>query len=249
MRVFWSIMCGAVLVVGVVYLAQGQPEAAKDGAAVKAVGDTAAPEPVLLQTDKDRQSYFFGVNVGRKILSEGLDINTQVMDMGVRDAISGEDLKLMPQEMQQENIKYNEHLRQRMMAFAKQNLEKGKKFLAENKMKQGVTTLPSGVQYMAVREGSGPKPTVTDVVKIHHRSKLLDDRIIDSSYRRSEPPKGVLVNNVIMPGLKEALQLMPVGSKWQLWLPPGQGYPRGGPPNAVIVLEVDLLEIVPPSSD
>ncbi len=240
MRVFWSIICGMVLMVGVVYLAQAQQEAETEGG---------MPEPSSLKTDSDRQCYFFGASIARKFINEGLNINESAMVMGIRDVISGGPMQLTPQQMQQENTKYNEHLRQRMIALTKQNKEESEIFLAENKTLEGVTTLPSGVQYMVMNEGSGPKPILTDVVKIHNRIMLLNGRLIENSYQRPEPPPDILINNIRIPGLQEVLQLMPVGSKWRLWLPTDQGYPRGGPPNAVIVFEVELLEIVPAASN
>lgn len=240
MRVFWSITCGMVLMVGVAYLAQAQQEAETEGG---------MPEPSSLKTDSDRQSYFFGASIAQKFITEGLDINEPAMAMGIRDAISGGPMQLTPQQMQQENAKYNEYMRQRMIAIAKQNKEEGDIFLAKNKTQEGVTTLPSGVQYMVINEGSGPKPVLTDMIKIHHRSKFLSGRSIEDSYQRPDSPPAILMNNISIPGLKEALQLMPVGSEWRLWLPEGQGYPRGGPPSAVIVFEVELLEIVPAPSN
>ncbi len=127
------------------------------------------------------------------------------------------------------------------------NKVQGEKFLAENKTKPGVTTLPSGLQIKVLKQGNGPKPKATDTVTVHYEGKLIDGTIFDSSLKRGQPAS-FPVNGVI-PGWTEALQLMPVGSTWQLFIPSNLAYgehPRpGGPigPNAVLTFEVQLLKI------
>ena len=247
MRVFWSTVCGIVLVVGIVYLAQGQQQTQADAGADPAAADAAALGPAALQTDKDRLSYFFGVIIARKIITEGLDINPQAMDMGLQDVLTRAPLKLDQQQMQQAQAMYNQHLQQRMARIAKYNKEEGDKVLAANRENPDITELPSGVQYQVIKEGTGPKPTGADKVKVHFRALSLDEkRTFQSTYQRGLPLTW-LVNNVTIPGLKTVLPMMPVGSQWKLWLPPDQG--AGSGPNAVIVFEIELTEIVAPSSE
>ena len=142
-------------------------------------------------------------------------------------------------------------VRERMEAKRKQDTETNKKegdtFLAANKAKPGVTTLPSGLQYKVLKEGTGPKPTPTDTVECNYRGTLIDGKEFDSSYKRGEPATFPVTG--VIKGWTEALQLMPVGSKWQLVLPPDLAYGERGAgadigPNATLVFEVELLSIV-----
>ena len=130
---------------------------------------------------------------------------------------------------------------------ATSNKVEGEKFLAANKVKPGVTTLPSGLQYKVLKQGTGPKPTAADKVTVHYEGKLIDGTIFDSSIKRGEPISFDVTG--VIPGWTEALQLMPVGSTWQLFIPSNLAYgehPRpGGPigPNAVLTFEVQLIKI------
>ncbi len=133
---------------------------------------------------------------------------------------------------------------------ATENLEKGKKFLAENAKKAGVDTLSDGIQYKVIKKGDGPKPSETDVVKVNYKGTLLDGTEFDSSYKRGEPAEFPL--NRVIPGWTKSLKEMPVGSKWEIFIPADQAYgPRGGGPigpNETLIFEVELLEIVNPEA-
>jgi FKBP-type peptidyl-prolyl cis-trans isomerase FkpA/FKBP-type peptidyl-prolyl cis-trans isomerase FklB len=135
-----------------------------------------------------------------------------------------------------------------MMADAKSNLAAGQKFLAENGKKPNVKTTASGLQYEVVKQGDGPVPKDTDVVRVHYKGMLLDGKTFDSSYDRGEPATFPLTG--VIPGWREGLALMPVGSKYKLWIPASIAYgetgTQGGPigPNATLAFEVELLEIV-----
>jgi FKBP-type peptidyl-prolyl cis-trans isomerase len=138
----------------------------------------------------------------------------------------------------------------KMMADAKNNLEAGQKFLAENAKKPGVQTTASGLQYQVVTEGKGAKPKAGDVVRVHYKGSLLDGKVFDSSYDRGQPV--VFPIDQVVPGWQEGLQLMPVGSKFKLWVPANLGYGEkgtpGGPigPNSTLVFDLELLDIVKP---
>ena len=136
----------------------------------------------------------------------------------------------------------------KMMADAKNNLEAGQKFFAENGKKPGVKTTASGLQYQVLTEGKGAKPKSGEVVRVHYKGALLDGKTFDSSYDRGQPV--VFPMDQVVPGWQEGLQLMPVGSKYKLWIPGNLGYGDKGtpggpiPPNATLVFDVELIDIV-----
>jgi FKBP-type peptidyl-prolyl cis-trans isomerase FkpA len=136
----------------------------------------------------------------------------------------------------------------KMMADAKTNKEQGEKFLAENAKKPGVKTTPSGLQYMVLRQGSGPRPTATDRVRVNYEGKLLDGTVFDSSYARNQPAEFAL--NQVIAGWTEGVGMMPVGSKFRFWIPGDLAYGAngtpGGPigPNATLVFDVELMGIL-----
>jgi FKBP-type peptidyl-prolyl cis-trans isomerase len=210
---------------------------------------------IPLATRLDSVSYGIGSDVGNNLKMNlqqaGLDsLNIDAMFAGMRDAIDS------TQRFDSEKIKATVHtymLDAQKAMIAKQqakdnaNLEAGKKFLAENGKKPGVTTTASGLEYEVLQMGKGPKPTATDTVKVHYKGTLLNGKQFDSSYDRGEPAE-FPVNRVI-PGWTEALQLMPVGSRWKLYIPSELAYGEHGagqdiPGNSVLVFEVELLGIV-----
>ena len=133
---------------------------------------------------------------------------------------------------------------------AKENAEKGKKFLEENAKKSGVDTLANGIQYKIIKKGEGAKPAATDIVKVHYRGTLIDGTEFDSSIKRGEPIEFPL--NRVIPGWTTALQQMPVGSKWEIFIPSDQAYGQRGSgaigPNETLIFEVELLDIVNPEA-
>ncbi len=208
--------------------------------------------PLTLTTDKDKVSYAIGMNIKTAMKRDGVDVDTAILLRGLQDALAGSKPLLTDQEVQatmtalQGDLRKKQELQQQQLADT--NKKEGDAFLAANKTKEGVVALPSGLQYKILQEGTGPKPAATDTVTVNYRGTLLDGTEFDSSYKRGQPTP-VAVGRIIK-GWTEALQLMPVGSKWQLFIPPDLAYgPRqAGPtigPNSTLVFEVELLSIQP----
>lgn len=205
---------------------------------------------VKLETSIDSVSYAIGVMVGsnnKKQLESApgsKDMKLEFMAEAFRAASLGEDTKISEEDAGTLIRKYFQEASQRE---AQENLEKGNAFLEKNKEKDGVVTTESGLQYKVITEGTGEKPAATDKVKVHYHGTLLDGTVFDSSVDRGEPAE-FKVNQVIK-GWSEALQLMPVGSKWKLFIPSDLAYGARGAggkigPNSVLTFEVELLEIV-----
>src|SRR3984885_6367080 len=202
----------------------------------------AAPAPLVLKTDKDKQSYAIGMNIGKSIHRDGVDVDPNILLRGMKDAIAGGKTVLSDEEAKTVMTNLQANMRKEQAEKAQQA---GDAFLAANKTKDGVVTLPSGLQYKILTQGSGPKPTATDTVVCNYKGTLLDNSEFDSSYSRNQPLT-IPVSGVIK-GWTEALQLMPVGSKWQLFIPSDLAYgPQAkGPigPNSTLIFEVELLSI------
>jgi len=209
-----------------------------------------AEEKLELKNRKDKESYSLGYQFGQYVKSQGVDINLEVYTSGIKDALGDKD-SLMSKEEIRATIK---DLQQRVKAEgqkemkekAARNLEEGKRFLAENQKKEGIKTLPSGLQYKVLAEGSGKTPQATDAVTVNYRGTLIDGTEFDSSYKRGQPAT-FKVNGVIR-GWTEALQLMKEGSKWQLFVPPDLAYRERGagrniPPNSALIFEVELISV------
>ncbi|GAC1474765.1 MAG: macrophage infectivity potentiator Mip [Isosphaeraceae bacterium] len=207
--------------------------------------------PAQLKDLKARASYSLGLNLGRSLKSNGVDIDSEVLSRGLRDGLSGGKALMTDQEMQEVMQAFQQQIKSKQMETAKSAGEKNKKegiaFLAANKAKPGVQTLPSGLQYKVIKEGTGKTPKATDTVSTHYRGTLLDGTEFDSSIKRGQPAS-FPVNQVIA-GWTEALQKMKVGSKWQLFIPAELAYgaspPAGSPigPNSVLVFDLELLGV------
>jgi FKBP-type peptidyl-prolyl cis-trans isomerase FklB len=224
------------------------------GTATGSVHHTASkPAPDLtLTTDKDKDSYAIGMNIGKSLHRDAVDVDPQILLRGLKDAMFGDKTLLTDDEAKAAMSTLQAQVRKtqedKAQIAADTNKKEGDAFLAENKTKQGVVTLPSGLQYKIVAEGTGPKPTASDSVVCNYRGTLLNGTEFDSSYKHGEPIT-IPVGRVIK-GWSEALQLMPVGSKWQLFIPSDLAYgPRGAGndigPNSTIVFEVELISIKP----
>jgi FKBP-type peptidyl-prolyl cis-trans isomerase FklB len=209
-----------------------------------------AEEKLQLKEQKDKESYSLGYQFGQNLKSQGVDLNLDVYASGIRDAFGGKE----PQMSQEEIRATIMDLQKRVMAAqqkvlkekAAKNLEEGKKFLVENQKKEGIKTLPSGLQYKVLAEGSGKMPKAENTVTVNYKGNLIDGTEFDSSYKRGQPAT-FQVKGVIK-GWTEALQLMKEGSKWQLFIPPDLAYGERGagstiPPNATLIFEVELLTI------
>ncbi len=220
---------------------------------------TAPPQPQtsaatspdsVLKTQKDKISYAIGMNVGTNLRRDALDVDPTLLTRGLQDALAGSKPLLTEEEARTLLTQLQADMRKKQAEKAQQtgtaNKTEGEAFLAANKTKEGVVTLPSGLQYKILKAGTGPKPTANDSVVCNYRGTLINGPEFDSSYKRGEPAT-FPVSGVIK-GWTEALQLMPVGSKWQLFVPSNLAYgDRGaGPeigPNATLIFEVELLSI------
>jgi FKBP-type peptidyl-prolyl cis-trans isomerase FklB len=226
-----------------------EPVAPKAPAAEEAPGPAAAPagKPTTL---KDRSSYAIGIDIGRGLKGQGLEIDTTLLARGVADALAGGKTMLSDKEIHETMVELQKLVAEQQKGLhaklAEKNKKEGEAFLAENKKKEGVKTLPSGLQYKVLREGKGATPKATDVVTTHYKGTLLNGETFDSSYARGQPAT-FPVNGVIK-GWTEALQLMKVGDKWQLFIPAELAYGERGagediPPNATLVFDIELLGV------
>lgn len=193
----------------------------------------------------DRVSYCFGLSIASNLISSGVTtINAEAFNDAMTTVFAGNMPEIMPDEANNILQDYFEKLQKERGGKAK---AAGEKFLAENKDKEGVVALPSGLQYKILKEGNGPKPKASDTVKCHYEGRLIDGTVFDSSIRRGEPAE-FPIGGVIQ-GWVEALQLMPVGSKWQLYIPSEMAYGSHGAgqaigPDETLIFDVELLAIV-----
>lgn len=203
-----------------------------------------------LQNQKDKISYIIGMDIGTNLKRQAIDINPEILLKGIQDGRSGNKPLLTEQEMSETIAAFQKELKAKqdemMKVSGEKNKKEGEAFLTENKKKEGVVVLPSGLQYKVMKKGVGKKPKATDTVTTHYRGTLIDGTEFDSSYKRGQPVS-FPVNGVI-PGWTEALQLMEEGAKWQLFVPSSLAYgERGaGPqigPHAALIFEVELISI------
>lgn len=207
------------------------------------------PEKVELKTQKDKVSYSIGQSVGKNLKDQGLDVIPETVAKGLKDAYTGvksemtdEQIKETMDAFQKEMIAKRDAETQKMAADQK---KAGDAFLTDNGKKEGVITLPSGLQYKVIKAGAGRIPKATDTVMAHYRGTLVDGTEFDSSYKRGEPTTFPI--NQVIPGWQEALQKMAVGSKWQVFIPSDLAYGPPGrgpiPPNAVLIFDMELTGI------
>ncbi len=204
-------------------------------------------EPI--KTQKDKVSYSIGLDFGKNMKSQSVQLNLDILLRGIRDGLAETTPALTETEMRECMTTFQKEMMTKMQEKAKVTGEKNKKegdaFLAENKKKPGVVTLPSGLQYKILKDGIGKSPKATDTVTVNYRGTLISGKEFDSSYKRGTPATFPL--NGVIPGWTESVQKMKVGSKWQLFIPPNLAYGENGPgdigPNATLVFEVELLEV------
>jgi FKBP-type peptidyl-prolyl cis-trans isomerase len=209
-----------------------------------------AQTPSAFATEKERVSYAIGMNVGSGLHKQEIDVDPNLLLQGLKDALSGGKTLMTEDELRATFTQLQATLRakqeERMKVLGETNKKEGDAFLAANKSKQGVVALPSGLQYKILQQGTGPKPTAADTVVCNYKGTLINGAEFDSSYKRGEPatfPVGKVIK-----GWTEALQLMPTGSKWQLFLPSDMAYGERGAgndigPNATLIFEVELISI------
>jgi len=211
---------------------------------------TAKDESVKLDNQTNKASYSIGVQMGTQMAPLKDMLNQDAIIMGFKDTISGTEAKLSAEEMQTVMQGFQKTIMEKQQAeksaASANNAAEGEKFLADNKVKDGIKTTASGLQYKVITAGTGATPKATDTVVTHYSGTLINGKVFDSSYKRNSPAT-FPVNGVIK-GWTEALQLMKVGAKWQLFIPADLAYGERGAganigPNQVLIFEIELLEI------
>ncbi len=205
--------------------------------------------------EQEQISYCMGVQIGQQLKKMELDLNMENFSKGVQDILADKKLLLTEAEIAVVLKNYYELLQTKRQKewndLGIKNEKEGKVFLDANKKKEGVTVLPSGLQYKVLRDGTGKKPIMTEQVKVHYKGTLLDGTVFDSSYERPQPASFALKPGGLIQGWLEALPLMKEGAKWQLYVPADLAYgARGRPklgPNATLIFEVELIEVSKPT--
>ena len=227
--------------------------AAPKTAGTKPAASTALP---ALNTKKEKVSYAIGADLGGKLKSSSIDVDAAILTRALKDSLTGAKSAMTDDEIRATLTDLTKDLQAKQATATKEKSDKNKKdgeaFLAANKTKEGVVALPSGLQYKILKAGTGPKPTAADTVVCNYKGTLIDGKEFDSSYKRGQPatfPVGGVIK-----GWTEALQLMPAGSTWQLFIPPDLAYGdrQAGPditPGSTLVFEVELVSIQPKAAD
>jgi FKBP-type peptidyl-prolyl cis-trans isomerase len=234
-----------------------KPSASPAASASPSASAPSAESNQSLKDEKDKLSYSVGVDIGRTIQRLNVDLNQGPLTQGILDVLGNRPMALSDDELQQRLQAFQQKLAQKqeealaqkqqdMKASAEKNKAEGKKFLDDNAKKDGVTTLPDGLQYKVIKQGTGEKPKATDVVEVNYRGTFIDGKEFDSS-EKNGGPVSFPVNEVIK-GWSEALTLMPIGSKWQLFIPSELAYGDEGEgediqPGSTLVFDVELLGI------
>jgi len=263
--IVFSFLMSGIILMG---LAQAQTPAASSPQTPQTSSDTQSPDKqsstapakkpsatspsapaFTLKTAREKHSYALGMNIGQSLAKEQLPVDPAIVARGLRDAMSGKaamtagEMKAALQELRGQ---VDKQMESKAHAAGEPNRKAGAAFLAANKAKEGVKVLPDGLQYKILKEGNGPKPTANDTVTVNYRGTLIDGKEFDSSYKRGQPisfPVGGVIK-----GWTEALQMMPVGSKWQLFIPADLAYGDEGAgqdiaPGDTLIFEIELLSI------
>ncbi len=234
MKVLWAVVLCTLLVTVQAYGAEESP----------------------LKDKKDKLSYAIGLDVGNALKRQSIDVNADIFLQGVKDALSGGKKLLTDEEVRETMTTFSKELAAKqaeaMKKLAEKNKEEGEAFLTENKKKEGVKTLPDGLQYKVITEGKGASPKATDTVTVNYRGTFIDGKEFDSSYKRNQPATFAVKG--VIPGWTEALQMMKEGSKWDIFIPSKLAYGERGAggvigPNATLIFEVELLSIKPAEKD
>jgi FKBP-type peptidyl-prolyl cis-trans isomerase FklB len=211
--------------------------------------------PLMLKTEKEKFSYAVGMNIGGSMKKQSVTVDPAILARGLKDTLAGSKTLLTEDEahavLKQAQEDMQKKMQAKMQVEGAANKKAGEAFLTANKTKEGVVTLPSGLQYKILKEGTGAKPTSSDSVVCNYKGTLIDGSEFDSSYKRGQPATFPVTG--VIKGWTEALQLMPVGSKWQLFVPSDLAYGDGGrpgiPPAATLIFEVELLSIADKSQE
>jgi FKBP-type peptidyl-prolyl cis-trans isomerase FklB len=213
-------------------------------------GQVFGAEEALFKNQRDKVSYTIGYLSGNSLKKQDIDVDLNIFTLGVKDALSGGKTILTNQEMQDVMMAFSRDMAikqaDKQFALGEKNKKEGEAFLAENRGKEGVITLPSGLQYKVLKEGTGKSPKSKDEVVVHYRGTRIDGTEFDSSYQRNEPAT-LTLDQVIM-GWTEALMLMKEGAKWQLFIPSELAYGKNGAgaaiePNSVLIFDVELISV------
>ncbi|MCK9162762.1 MAG: FKBP-type peptidyl-prolyl cis-trans isomerase [Bacteroidales bacterium] len=205
-----------------------------------------------LKTIVDSASYCIGSNMGSQFKGQNMDINPEILMSAFYAAYDGDtNFIIKPENIQSVMMEYDKKMQEKQKAAAaekgKVNREKSSKFLADNKTKEGIQTTTSGLQYKVIKQGAGAKPTIEDRVRIQYRLKLIDGKVIESTFERGEDPV-IMGMNGIIPGMSEGLQLMSEGSTFLFWISPELGYGDMDSPElpagSLLSFEVQLIEVV-----
>lgn len=210
------------------------------------VSQVNAQENLVLKSQKEKVSYIIGMEIGSNLKKQLADVDSTILAKGIQDALTDRKPLLTEKEIQETMAAFQKEMMVKQTEVAKKNKAEGEAFLSENKKKEGVKALPSGLQYKVIKAGTGKKPKSNDTVTAHYRGTLINGTEFDSSYKRGQPVS-FQVSGVI-PGWTEALQLMEVGAKWQLFIPSNLAYGEQGAgrdigPNATLIFEVELVSI------
>ena len=215
-----------------------------------AVAVFAEDKPPQLKDLKDKASYSIGLNFGFNFKRQNIDLNSDAFAAGFKDAMTGRNPLMSEQEVRDTLMAFEKDMQQKQTEMGQKNAAAAEKFLAENKGKEGVKTTASGLQYKVLKDGNGATPKSSDTVTVNYRGTLVDGTEFDSSYKRGQPatfPVGGVIK-----GWTEALQLMKVGSKYQLFIPASLAYGEQGrpgiPPNATLIFEVELMDVKSPQA-
>ncbi|MFO7654696.1 MAG: FKBP-type peptidyl-prolyl cis-trans isomerase [Candidatus Krumholzibacteriia bacterium] len=213
--------------------------------------DAERTEVTSLDTDAARRSYAVGMDVGGSLQRTGVEIDMAAFEQGLRDGFAGRDSLLTRQEIQQTLQAFQTEARDAMTARQQEQAgaaeEEGRAFLDQNRQRENVQETESGLQYEVIEEGEGPQPEPTDVVRVHYEGRLVSGKVFDSSRERGEPAEFQL--NRVIPGWTEGLQLMHVGGSYRFFIPSELAYGERGagpdiPPNATLIFDVELLDII-----
>jgi len=240
--------------------AQQAPAKAPAAPPAKAPAAAAAPAPAAqgaapaFKTQKEKISYAIGMEMGKGVKTQGIDVDPSILEQGLKDALSGAKSQMSEDEIKQVITALQQDIRQKQMqvqeAAAAENKTKGEAFLAANAKKEGVVALPDGLQYKILTAGQGKKPVESDTVMCNYKGTFVDGTEFDSSAQAGKPVPFEVKN--VIPGFKEVLQLMPVGSKWQVFVPSNLAYGERGAggvigPNAMLIFEIELVSIEGPA--
>jgi FKBP-type peptidyl-prolyl cis-trans isomerase FklB len=215
-------------------------------------GQVSAEEKKPLQTQTEKQSYSMGADIGSRIKSQGIEVDADLFAKGLKDTIAGGDMLMTDDEIRESLLALQKSLMEkqaeRTKAAAEKNKQEGEAFLAANRKKEGVVTLPSGLQYKTIKEGEGKSPRPSDTVEVNYRGTLIDGTEFDSSFKRGEPATFPL--NQVISGWTEAMQLMKEGGKMEIFVPADLAYGEQTTgiigPNSTLIFEVELISVKKP---